>query len=205
MPFVPAPNTALVELVYSLDGQIIENTLYFENSAAPEPADLSDLGDAIAAWWIANMASALTNDLSLNQVVVTDLTTETSPSVLSMAGLPHAGAGSADALPNNVVLCISFRTDHRGKSARGRNFIPGLQENQTHGSYADVGLDAVFIAAYGLLIGPAAISPSWEWVVCSKFTGGNPRVSALMQPVTAVTVTDMVLDSQRRRLPGRGR
>jgi hypothetical protein len=41
------------------------------------------------------------------------------------------------------------------------------------------------------------------WVVLSKFFAKNPRSTAVATPITAVSA-DQYLDSQRRRLTGRG-
>jgi hypothetical protein len=51
----------------------------------------------------------------------------------------------------------------------------------------------------------ADITASWEMVVVSTVENKAPRASALVQPVTSVLYTDLTVDSQRRRLTGRGR
>jgi hypothetical protein len=204
MPYVPAPNVAQVEIVQSLDGQIIENTLYFQASATLTFELMGELATAIVDWWTTEMAPGLSESLTLTSVVVTDLTTNTSPAILIPVVPAVPGEGTSPALPNNVTLCISFRTQFRGRSARGRNYISGLQENQVILSHFDAGVADFFTAAYQQLQGAGDFVAGLQWVVLSRFTNGDERTTALARPITAVTVVDNNVDSQRRRLPGRG-
>jgi hypothetical protein len=61
------------------------------------------------------------------------------------------------------------------------------------------------IAAYESLMDAATFTDDWSWIVYSRFENGDPRPEALIAPVDAVVFTDRTIDSQRRRLPGRGR
>lgn len=204
MPYVPAPDVALAELQMSIDGQIVENTLYFQASAGLDLALMDDLANALATWWEDFMAPGLTSSLSLTGVGVTDLTTNTSPGIFHPVVPNVPGEGGSPALPNNVALCVSFRSAFRGRSARGRNYVVGLQENQVIMSHVDTGVSDFFITAYQQLQGAGDFVPGLQWGVLSRFSGGVPRVTALFRPIIAVTVVDDTIDSQRRRLPGRG-
>jgi hypothetical protein len=83
-------------------------------------------------------------------------------------------------------------------------------EEQTVGAntFSDATVDA-FITAYEQLLTVGSII-SAEWVIVSRFSGVDadkkpiPRAAAVITPITAVTVVDNIVDSQRRRLPGRG-
>lgn len=204
MPFVPGPDVAQVELVMSLDGQIIENTLYFQSSADLSIELMGDLANALLGWWEDQIAPGVSESLALTQVVVTDLSTQTSPGILVPAVPAITGDGTSPALPNNVALVVSFRTAFRGRSSRGRNYVAGLQESQTTQSHIDAGVADFFADAYAQLIGPGTLVAGLQWGVFSRFTNGNPRTTGLFRPITSVTVVDNTLDSQRRRLPGRG-
>lgn len=204
MPFVPAADVAQVELVQLLDGQVIENTLYFQSSADLDIALMGDLANALLGWWEDAIAPGVSESLSLTGITVTDLSTQTSPGIFVPAVPAITGDGTSPALPNNVALCVSFRTAFRGRSARGRNYVAGLQENQTTLSHIDAGVADFFTDAYSQLIGPGAFVGGLQWGVLSRFVNGNERATGLFRPITSVTVVDNTLDSQRRRLPGRG-
>lgn len=204
MDFVPVPDGALVEIVATLDGQVCENTLWFQSSGDFNASDLLDLGNGVLEWWGAQMAPGISDQVSITGANVTDMRTQTGPGVFVLPAAPMAGEGTSPPLPNNVALCISFRTAFRGRSARGRNYIFGLQENQSTKSHVDAGVTDFFQDAYATMIGAGTLVAGWQWSVVSRITAGNPRTSALVRPVIAAVIVDPVLDSQRRRLPGRG-
>lgn len=205
MAFVPSPQVCEAEIEMVWDGQIVENTLYFQSSAAMDVALMGTLAAALITWWNANIKPGVADTLGLTAVAVTDLTTNTSPAVLTPVSPTSFGAGGAQSLPNNVALCISFRTAARGRTSRGRNYIPGLMENQVNQNTVIPAVPAAFIAAYEELIGPGTFVPGLQWGVLSRRVNNADRISGLFRPITSVAVVDSTVDSQRRRLPGRGR
>lgn len=194
-----------------LDNQQVENTLYIQNDSAWDTSSLTGLASNMRDWWAADYSDLVSNQCTLNEVVVTDLTTESSgQSVIAGGGIN--GIQTAARVANNVTATVSFRTGARGRSFRGRNYIAGLTtfafddaNHLTEDFVADM------IAQYGNII--TAILPAGQtWVVFSRFSGIDPtthrpipRVAGVATAVTTVTVVDNIADSQRRRLPGRGR
>lgn len=205
MAYVPAANVAMVELRYVFDQEQCENTLYFQASASLSPSLMTTLAADITGWWQTNIKPVQVDNLKLFEVHVTDLTTATSPTVTYNTGLPQQGLLTGDPLPHNCALCISFRTANRGRSSRGRNYHFGFEEGDVTGSLVDQSLVDTIVAAYATLIGAGSLTSGLQWCVVSRFGGGVARTAALVQPVTAVLAIDNVIDSQRRRLPGRGR
>lgn len=204
MAFVPGPNVAQAELVYSLDGQVIENTLYFEASAGLDTALMGTLASNLISLWTANFAPNLSTAVSLTQVVVTDLTTDSSPAILVPLSPAESGEVDSPPLPNNVSLAISFKTAFRGRSSRGRNYVPCLCESQVVGNTVASLFASNIVAAYEEMLGAGGFVTGLEWGVFSRFSNGAPRTTGLFRPITAVTVFDLTVDSMRRRLPGRG-
>jgi hypothetical protein len=205
VPFVPAPNTLEARLRYNIGTQLIENTLYFQGSAGVTTTLANTLGTNLITWWNTNFKASTTNLMALDQVYLTDLTFQNSFTVSVTAGLPSVGTSAIEALPFNCALCISFRTNNRGRSGRGRNYVSGLTENDQAASVIAAGRVSAAVTAYTALIGAGTFTPGLQWCVVSRFNGGIPRAQALVQPITNVLAVDNVIDSQRRRLPGRGR
>jgi len=211
MPFIPVPNAAAVEIRFLLDGQHIENTLGFERADAVTEANLTDLNGAVTGWWLENMAPLQPTALQLVEVVCTDLTTDSGPQVTIAPATEQFGLVDSPALPNNVSLCVSFRTGHRGRSSRGRNYIPALWEAGVVANTVGGTIVTAFAAAYTELITDTGLADAgWTWVVISRFSGVDadhhpiPREEGTVLPVTSVTIVDPIVDSMRRRLPGRG-
>lgn len=203
MAFIPCPNVAMVELRYDYLNQRAENTLYFAGVTAPG-FTLDVLATNIASWWTTNIKPLQSNVLSLVEIAVTDLSTATSPALSHTVGLPDAGAKATAAEPNNVSLAVTFATNARGRSSRGRNYVLGLCTDQVSNSGVSPTLIAQYVAAYTLLAASGFV-PGGTWSVLSRFTNKAPRSAGVHAPVTAVRVTDDTVDSMRRRLPGRGR
>lgn len=204
MAFVPAVNVCEVELRYTWDGQNVENTLYFVAVTGFDETDMADLAGIVAGWWHDSVRPQQSEDVTLRELYLTDLNTNTSPTLTYTTGLPDAGSAAAPSLPNNNSFTISFRTGGRGRSSRGRNYWVGLLAGQVVASEVTEVHAASIKAAYDALF-DALSESAWSWCIISRFHNLAPRTTALVQQVSTVVITDLTVDSQRRRLPGRGR
>jgi len=203
MAFIPVPNVALAEIRMTWDAQLCENTLYFEFGSPPDVAALTGLGAALEAWWIDNYKPKANSNVQLREIFMTDLTTDSGPTVSRSPASLVIGDNTSEALPNNVTCSVSFRSGLRGRSFRGRNYFVGLSDDQvSHNTLTSVFIEDI-VAAYTALIATAG-SVSADWVVVSRFHNKLPRTTGVATPIISVTVVDSTVDSARRRLPGRG-
>lgn len=203
MPFIPVPNTVQVNVVYLMDDQEVENTLYYEKSTGVDATDLASLVETLNAFIVSELIPFLGNTIQLIRLVGVLLDAADSLLYVSTTGLPVSGGAAGAAAPNNVALCMSLRTGTRGRSFRGRNFIPGIPKDLITENTVGSGSVTAYEEAYNGLIGVAG-DDGWQQVVVSRFSGGAPRVTGVTTPITAAFVVDPTVDSQRRRLPGRG-
>lgn len=118
-------------------------------------------------------------------------------------GLPLAGTGGSVQLPNNVTLCIKWTTENRGRSFRGRTYHVGLTESQVTDNEVVAVAMGQFTTAYGALLTDLATA-GWPLVIASRYANNQPRITGVATLVTGFSI-DPFIDSQRRRLPGRGR
>lgn len=211
MAFVPVPNTVLVELRMTQDSQEVENTLYFDSGAPNTVVAMTGLAGDIASWWENELAVLTHTGVQLREVVVTDLGSATGPQVTFAPPIAAFGGVGGDALPMNVSFSVGFNTAQRGRSFRGRNFFIGLAESQVTGNQVNGGVIAAIVDAYELLLG-SPFTDFGAWSVASRFSGVDPttgkpipRVTGIATPIISVSASDSIVDSQRRRLPGRGR
>lgn len=203
MPFIPVPNVLGVEMRYLLDNQQAENTLYFQYPAAPTITDAEDLADYLFTWWDTDMKPLQTSLASFKEVYITDLTDISSFSHTRVTSPVVPGTRGGNAMPNNVALCISFRTAKRGRAHRGRNYVFAMAEDDvSNNNFTTTYLSGVQAAYISMNSGLGALGT--DWVVVSRFFAGSPRPAGAATPVTSVGFFDGVVDSQRRRLPGRG-
>lgn len=204
MPFIPANDVLQVELFMSWDSQLIETVLHFKPVVAGfNLTQIGDLGDALVTWWNANLKASAPTTLSLTGVKLTDLTDATASVVDISSGLPIVGTSVSPSMPNNVACVFTKRTAKRGRAYRGRIYHPGLTEAAVVGNTVAAGSVSGFITIYNLLRSFTANTKVWNLVVVSRQFEGQPRLTAEVEKVTGFT-SDGIIDSQRRRLPGRG-
>lgn len=193
----------MVSVRYTNLGQQCENTLYFDKETAWDETSMVALADSIASTLIADVMSFMPSTLILREIYVVSLESATAPAITYTGGLPQPGLSAEAPMPNNVTLTISFRTAGRGRSARGRNYLMGLVEPLVVGNTVDVGFTDRWEPFYLELLNDFP-AEGFTWVVASRITGGAERAEGVTFPVVAFTYVDLTVDSQRRRLPGRG-
>jgi hypothetical protein len=207
MVFVPGTNIFKVDIRQELFGQQVSNTLYFSGDSPPVgEADVAFLASEVQQFWEEELAIHVVDDLELREIYITDLTTQTSPTYTYPVTPAVTGVRTSDPLPSNCTFCVSFRTEGRGRSSRGRNYVAGLGEGDVVGNTLNTTEADGIVAAYtdGILNNPD-LGGLFTWVVVSAVENKQARLSLLVQPVTSVIYADRVIDSQRRRLTNRGR
>lgn len=204
MPFQPVPNTAHVALNGTLNSEQVQNNLFFVNPSGPfTDSDLEVLSQSVADWWGANLRPNQGPAYSLRQVTATSLQTAIDVQWTWSTGLPLAGTAGGATLPGNVAFCVSFRTGLSGRSARGRNFVPGLTEAQVTGNTVESATVNALVAAYALLLNPVTTG-GYTWVIVQRRQDGVQLPAGITRNVGSVVAVDTNVDSQRRRLAGRG-
>lgn len=203
MPYIPVPNTAQLELIYDWGGQVCETVLHYVK-ASPWTVDLlTDLCESATLEWDAVMQTQMPTTLSLIGVRATDLASQTGAVVNYGTGLPLAGTAVSPSLPNNVALVVTKRTALRGRSYRGRLYHPGLNEGQVTGNIVGPSSVATIVGLWNNFLSLAVTGDEANMCVVSRYNNLAPRVTGVATLVTNLT-SDGFVDSQRRRLPGRG-
>lgn len=203
MAFVPVPNTAMFELRYTLFDQQIENTLWFEEALPWNAGTIATQCEVLHDWVVSDLFPTLSVDLILREVFGTSMESDTAPTGSFVPAAPPAGDVPSNSEAGNVAFGITFRTGNRGRSFRGRNYVPGIPQNNRSGNQVVPTFATTIQTAYQQLTGliPEMLG---TWVVVSRFSGGVPRVTGVTTPVVQAAFHDLNLDSQRRRLTGRG-
>lgn len=200
--FIPADKVARMEMVYSGPGGVAENVLNFEFEAQPTLSDLEALTAELEDWHSTLLYATQSEDISLILIRGRDLTeVDGSVSEIPVDPVQTGGIGSR-VLPSNATLAMKQVSGFAGRSKRGRTFHIGLTELQVVGDAIVEDRQADLLNAYdGLLVG-GSITVA-RLVVVSYCNLGNWRAAAAITPVNNFA-SDWVVDSQRRRLAGRG-
>lgn len=206
MPFQPAPGTIGVVIQGKLSGQDDQNTLYFfQNGADPTIGDCQAIATLVAAWWDATVRQKICDTWQGQKIVAKNLFVNGgAKAVISIA--TQFGVISTEQAPNNVAPCVTFDTGQSGKSSHGRNYIGGIPNANINVNDIDSGWANDIIGAYQQLLPGGAHDPTpYFWSVLSRQSGGVVAAQATAVPVLNVYFSDLTVDSQRRRLPGRGK
>jgi hypothetical protein len=203
MAFQNCPGVASVELIFDALGQKVENVYHVKQEDAWTETDLTNVAAAFKDWFSVDMAPITHSSVSLGKIVCKDLSTSTGPAIEYVADLPIAGGYSSTAIcPLNVTAAVSFGTALRGRSYRGRIYHVGLAVAYVSGNQLGSGTQGSFLSAYGALV-TAVSTAGFQLCVLSRFAAKALRTNGIGTAITSVSV-DINLDSQRRRLAGRG-
>lgn len=205
MAFTTGDRVVEVHVRGSVDDQRVENTLYFQHATEVNLPNLailaSDLIGYVRTAWLAQLPPAY----QLRELYLVDLTTATSESYTLPAEPEDIGALSGIALPNNVSFTITFITALRGRSFRGRNYWPAVTESDVTGNRLSEARAGQIRNIYTFMVGASEISSDWTWGVFSRYQNKIQRTVGVFTACQSARYADLTVDSQRRRLPGRGR
>jgi hypothetical protein len=204
MPFIPLPNGIKVCFRYVVDGQQVCNVFYGTTTEDIDMTFLDGLGGALVTWWTTYMKPNLPPDCALQAIELTDAEEIGGVGIEYVAGLPSAGTFGSNGLPNNVTYAIKLASGHIGRSYNGRTYWPAVAfESKSGVNRVTSDFRTAATLAISELIN-AFVDASAQLVVASFHHAGAPRTEGVATPVAGAVTTDDILDSQRRRLPGRG-
>lgn len=204
MPFISVPQTIQANLRLTYDGQEVENVLHFRTPAAVTPADLAAVAEGVEDWWVTELAPQVPNSVVYREVYAVDLTTATGGVFTASGANGTTGARTVDALPNNCTIVCTLRTAFRGRSFRGRIYHIGIARDTVTDNTMGASDLAALSASYAELMNSASFG-GCVLAVASRYAANAPRVIGISTEVIDTLFADATIDSQRRRLPGRGR
>lgn len=200
MPFQSVPNCAEAVIKATVDGVNVFNVLNFWFPSGYGQSDIDNLASAVDDIWGTNILPHLHTSYLYAGTFVRGLA-----NIVDLQGqdLTNAGAGAegGDSFPNNVAFVLTLYTGHTGRSARGRMYIGGIPASKTATQNT---LDATYA---GILVTDmlgmitAALAVGWQMTVVSRQSLGAVRPVGINTVVSSIVARNLVLDSQRRRLP----
>jgi len=201
--FIPAADVAQVRMQYSTPGGVAENVLYFRHVDGYSTDELNSLAAAAKGWFTDVLKGYVGADVNLVQIVVTDMSSNPAPQVVYTTGLPENGTLETPLAPGNVTVAVSFKTGYTGRSYRGRAYQIGLVKDQLDDDHLAGTLATDLKDAWELLRAGGFASMGAYQCIVSYCHNKAWRTEALVTDVASTLVED-TLDSQRRRLAGRG-
>lgn len=209
--WVPAPNTVQLEAVYSTYGGFAENVFHVQGNGPI--TDIAGLAQQLITtyqnWETAFGRQLRSSAYGLRKVSVRDIGQQNGP-VWENSQL-IVGTRTPDPVPDNATIAVKWITGRGGRSYRGRSYHIGLTVDMVSGDQLSSAVQTPMLTAYNALL-TAISGVAWNsygptqgsMVVVSASHNKVARATAEITPITQAVFADFNLDSQRRRLRGRG-
>ena len=204
MAFVSSPGVVQVAFRYQWRSQQVENVVHAFVDTTIDGAKLEEIANAAVGWAQSSLMPLTSSDVTLTEVLVRDMSAQEGAQFLFTIAGGQPGGFVADAMPNNVSIAIRGSTSVGGRSGRGRWYFVGIPNtrvingNEVRSDYLAQIVAALndlkdVLEAVGAILG-----------VLSTFHNKAPRAQGVLFAYTSFGAVDNTIDSQRRRLPGRG-
>lgn len=203
MTFIPVPSTIGMEWFMTLDAQEIEMTYYAFSEVDITVSQLNLLSGIMENWWIEQLAPVLSFNLVLRATKCTDLSSDVAPAIEASAGPSGVGGVAQSSVANSLAFVVKHTTAGRGRSSRGRCYVPGIPNTSVVQNTITATLANALVAAFADLDTRLPINDCSP-VVVSRYHDNAPRAVGLTVPILNHSYTDLTIDNQRRRKPGVG-
>jgi len=202
--YIVADETAKVQLYFSTPGGVAMNVLNFRADGGWNAVSLDVLVDEVATSWEAQFSPLQSDQVECYRIVATDLGNPIPYQVDKAPTNDLTGGRASVIMPGNVTVVTKFGTGLAGRSQRGRTYHIGLTDDQCSGDSLVAGMADTIRDAWIDFAGEVHDSPAAADLVVVSYCHNNAwRPAAQVLDVIAFT-TEGILDSQRKRLFGRG-
>jgi len=201
MAFQSAPDCASAAIQFARGAHTHINRLVFAFPGGYEQSSIDDLAEALDLAVHDHWKALIGAHMTYTSVHVRGLA---DPIDLESINADHTGVCtiSGGAMPANVTFAIKFTTGAIGRSARGRMYIIGAVTSQLSGdtnAYSSTAIADWLAAIEATRVAASVVG--WQHGVLSRFHDGAARALAVHRAVTGYSNTNVVMDSQRGRLP----
>lgn len=163
----------------------------------PDGASLNAVADAFDSHDNTYGKGLRTPGTTLNTITVTDISAGLQPQYTKPIIPPRPGTASGGALPGNVTSTVSWRGAYIGRKNRGRTYMVDTPTLDVTAGETITGTRQAGLATWAnALLNLVLPAPMWLGV-------GSPVRGTITKMISFVV--EAVIDSQRNRLPGRGR
>lgn len=200
MAFQSVPDTIEVTTHFIAGGVEMVNTYYAKRAGGYVQSDLDQLANTVDAIHQTDFRPLLSSSVTYVKTDVRGLELANDLFATDNSG-SGVGAVSGDMLAPHSSLAIKRASAFTGRSARGRVYWPGVTASQGSGgnnatvttAFANAAVAAVDEIRQGII--GLGMTP----VIVSRFTGGAVRSVGVTFEWVNTSVTNLAVDSQRRR------
>ena len=194
--FVPIPDTARVVMRWVQHTDERVNVLHYKRAGGWTQPQLQDLASFVMEVWKDNLRLVLANTISILDVSATDISVENGVQALVSCATDCTGGIAQASAPANATSTISWRTGRTGRRYRGRTYPAGYLDGHIND---DSTIQSQLLLSLLQYAGNLAFN-----VPHAGLLAVASKIVQAAEPVLT-SVLENVLDTQRRRLPKRGR
>lgn len=164
-----------------------------------------DVSDAVAA--VLDL-TGFSDQSAVEQIEIQDIQPGTTPSIVYTPGTFTGTVVDANPLPPQSAAVLSLHTAVKpvngAFAAAGRVYLPGIPQNGQISGFLTAGFQTTLTDFAAALAAPFIDDgTAYQWHVVSFNPGSVPRTIRAINPVTSITINNVVR-SQRRREFGVG-
>jgi hypothetical protein len=203
-PFTPVPGVVMVRFEGTSSDLRWNNVLhYVYGGAPPSLPSVAGLAEAMFNEYVAAIVPLMHADASIDQCVVTDLSSAMSN--VGTFGSATPGSAGGDVLPASVAVLASYPVALRYKGGHPRSYIfAGVQSDLQDMSNWGSGFIAEITDAWGNVlatpVGDTISGTTYTGQCAVSYRSGREyRETALPLPISSFTILQAVA-SQRRRM-----
>jgi len=200
-PYIPFEDCAEVVMNGMTGGSQTVWTLGVKKTSTLSDGDLPDIYDVFDFWWTNHMRGSVGDDFSLLTIRVTNLTTQFSGVYETSPTGDPLGAVTGTIAPNNAAMVISLKTANRGRSYRGRNYIPAVPSSFLQDANHITTTAAEDLQEAYELLATQLAAANYLHVVLSRQENGVRRTVGVATPVITY-IGKTRIGTMRRRVVG---
>lgn len=199
-PFVPFASAMQVNMRFNWAGENVEMVMGFDYAnigfatAAPLVYDVLNL-----QFWEA-LRYQLSNTIQSVETYMIDLVSQFGGSATFGPFTDPVGSVVGKSVTNNVAFVVTHATALRGRSYRGRTYVPGLADQSVNNNRLDPAVVTAVVFSFNDMR-DGLFDQGINFVVLSRRHLKEWRELGQATPVVISAVKDNVVDSQRGRLP----
>lgn len=193
--------TIKIIVTYTIGGkpQINVHFASIQGGGPTDPTDMLKVANDTYDAYNDNWKLSASSNAEITEIEAINWEAEAGRVAFTSQTLPIVGDVASPAMPNQVALVTTKKTNWTGRSKRGRTYFAGLSEASVDGNDVEAAVITNFQTTLTDLIVNLDLN-LYNLVVYSLYTGGAPRASPFITVVSALS-TNARVDTQRRRLP----
>lgn len=194
---------AQVSVRFTWDNQQCENVFHvYTDPNTPLDQTTADGIHTVVNTWVKNtLQQHQTGNCLYREIAISD--TGNSALEWTYSG-DMTGGPTTQSMPNNVTIAVKKNTGFAGRKFRGRFYHVGLDRSDVAGNYLGPSAAVAIQSIYASLMTSLATHGT-PLAVAQRDHTVHPAPVIGLTVVTSISLSDTAIDSQRRRLPGRGK